>query len=110
MEDRGPIGGIPYGLTLVTTVARGAVRELHQPIRYHEGRAQSYRCPDCDQLHPLTPRDWDEARQVYAGRACAGKADKRRPDPLRASERRRYEDLLGFRATVAATGAGRGGR
>jgi hypothetical protein len=53
-----------------TIIRAGEYRTLRQPIRYENGRAVAYRCPDCHGLHPLHQRDWDEARGVYAGRDC----------------------------------------
>lgn len=74
----------------VTVIRGGDVRELHQGIRYERGRAVAYRCPRCDGLHPLDPRDYDEARGLYVGRRC-GEAARVADFRARANAyRRRY--------------------
>lgn len=85
-------------------VRRGDARLVEQPFRYERGRAVSYRCPDCGALHPLNPRDWDEARGVYAGRDCG-----REPRIVAARsnsagyQRRRYREDPGYRAMKQAS-------
>lgn len=53
-----------------TIIRAGTYTVLKQPIVYRAGVAVEYRCLDCGATHPLNPRDWDEARGLYAGRDC----------------------------------------
>lgn len=53
-------------------------RIVNQGIIYRAGVAVAYRCPGCGETHPLDRRDWDEARQQYAGRFCASTEPVRR--------------------------------